>query len=156
MYDLQILYYLVFNIEIYQNERNFYSNIYKYCYIYTKKYPKKYPYIKNAIINQLSILLQCVKKSQQKRILQLEETVSSDIEETVSSDIEETVSKTLKILINDLENLQYQELTCAICHQIITTDKIKRLKCGHIYCNSCINQWINRSHNCPTCREVIY
>jgi hypothetical protein len=47
--------------------------------------------------------------------------------------------------------------TCAIClDDVLTKAGSKRLKCGHVFHGSCINQWLRsentNSHCCATCR----
>jgi len=34
------------------------------------------------------------------------------------------------------------------------TDPIK-LRCSHIFCDSCISEWFERERTCPMCRAVI-
>jgi hypothetical protein len=47
--------------------------------------------------------------------------------------------------------------TCAVCQEGITlTDTARKINhCEHIYHQSCIDQWFNRSVHCPTCRYDI-
>lgn len=46
---------------------------------------------------------------------------------------------------------------CSICLEFLS-DKIennKKLQCGHIFHNECINKWKNISNKCPCCRHII-
>lgn len=49
------------------------------------------------------------------------------------------------------------ELICSICHEVL--DNPMETPCRHIYCSSCIYNWVNRSitreNNCPTCRTKV-
>lgn len=44
-------------------------------------------------------------------------------------------------------------INCTICLEEIKNKK--ELKCGHVYCKSCINKWFETNNICPICREVI-
>lgn len=43
--------------------------------------------------------------------------------------------------------------TCNICLNNI--HDCRTLSCGHIFCRSCINTWLNAHDTCPTCRSSI-
>ena len=30
-----------------------------------------------------------------------------------------------------------------------------KLNCSHIFCESCINEWLDDHQTCPLCREVV-
>jgi len=47
-------------------------------------------------------------------------------------------------------------LECPICLDIIQRECLVT-KCGHKYCDTCINQWLNimKNSNCPYCRAPI-
>jgi len=46
---------------------------------------------------------------------------------------------------------------CAICYSDFIEDKdAYKLKCKHVFHNSCINQWIKNSKTCPICRYNIF
>ena len=43
--------------------------------------------------------------------------------------------------------------SCIICFSDFNkNDKIKILKCGHIYHKECINEWFKKKELCPICR----
>jgi len=44
-----------------------------------------------------------------------------------------------------------ENFTCAICLMIYERPH-KLQKCGHIFCWSCLDQWITSNTNCPICR----
>ncbi|GMT23754.1 hypothetical protein PFISCL1PPCAC_15051, partial [Pristionchus fissidentatus] len=43
------------------------------------------------------------------------------------------------------------DLKCAICHHIYVSPVM--LSCGHSFCSTCAVEWLNKRHNCPTCRR---
>ena len=46
---------------------------------------------------------------------------------------------------------------CIICkEEFMKNDKMKKLKCGHHFCEQCINKWFNNNNTCPNCRTPIY
>jgi hypothetical protein len=62
-----------------------------------------------------------------------------------------------KLTINLIKNtIHINELNdCIICYE--NKKKMLKTNCNHIFCDSCINQWINNieSNNCPYCRQDI-
>lgn len=47
-------------------------------------------------------------------------------------------------------NHKIKEVTCSIC--LDKPNKPKTLKCGHVFCNLCINIWLDKNYQCPYCR----
>ncbi|KAI7239483.1 hypothetical protein KC330_g1853 [Hortaea werneckii] len=43
--------------------------------------------------------------------------------------------------------------SCPICYQTFT-EPVKT-PCGHIYCRECLEAWLERTNNCPTCRTLL-
>ena len=43
-------------------------------------------------------------------------------------------------------------LTCYICLDLCNSNT-RTLYCGHEFCSSCINHWIEINNTCPVCRE---
>jgi hypothetical protein len=41
---------------------------------------------------------------------------------------------------------------CSICHDNFNSDTCGVLNCGHIFHQTCIEEWLNYSINCPLCR----
>lgn len=43
--------------------------------------------------------------------------------------------------------------TCTICLEAMSDkeEAIRKLACGHLYCNSCITEWLAKSKKCPVC-----
>ena len=45
---------------------------------------------------------------------------------------------------------------CAICYETTDNPSLCLTSCGHLFCNSCLNQWFDKgSASCPICREKI-
>ncbi|GBM39702.1 hypothetical protein AVEN_47509-1 [Araneus ventricosus] len=45
------------------------------------------------------------------------------------------------------------EFACPIClGTSFRQDQIKRLRCSHVFHQSCIDMWLNNNGNCPLCR----
>jgi len=44
--------------------------------------------------------------------------------------------------------------TCPICLEsfIESKNQIRKLKCSHLYCDDCINQWLKKNKRCPCCQ----
>jgi len=64
--------------------------------------------------------------------------------------------KTLYLIIK-MEHFIEEDLSmCVICFgdfcQLEST--IIRLKCGHLYCKSCIYEWLRQNSTCPNCRLI--
>lgn len=52
---------------------------------------------------------------------------------------------------NDIE-----EYICCICRLIPNPQTcIEEKNCGHLFCNYCLNNWLQNSNNCPICKELI-
>jgi hypothetical protein len=45
------------------------------------------------------------------------------------------------------------DMACAICHDIFYPPV--SLLCGHTFCRSCLDWWLDQVSNCPTCRQVV-
>jgi hypothetical protein len=56
----------------------------------------------------------------------------------------------------DIINLEEPTL-CSICRDTITSNSVCRKikKCNHLFHIVCIDQWLERSVNCPLCRSVV-
>jgi hypothetical protein len=53
-------------------------------------------------------------------------------------------------------NKNFENNECIICLEpMIVNNKVKILRCGHIYHYDCINQWIEKKGeiNCPLCSK---
>lgn len=53
----------------------------------------------------------------------------------------------LQMLSNSLQN----EFKCSICMQVIVN--ATSLVCSHIFCKTCIDEWLKKNKNCPSCRR---
>jgi len=47
-----------------------------------------------------------------------------------------------------------ETLQCPICMDTIQSECLVT-KCGHKYCDKCINQWLEKNSACPYCRAPI-
>ena len=56
----------------------------------------------------------------------------------------------------DIINLEEPTL-CSICRDTITSNSVcRKIKnCNHLFHIVCIDQWLERSVNCPLCRSVV-
>ena len=43
---------------------------------------------------------------------------------------------------------------CAICHENTLREPVM-LRCSHIFCAECVEQWFERRPICPLCRAVV-
>lgn len=43
-------------------------------------------------------------------------------------------------------------ISCSICCDPLLADKVVILKCGHLFHEDCLTEWIKRSKTCPECR----
>jgi len=46
-----------------------------------------------------------------------------------------------------------EEMMCSICSE---NSKDAVLECGHRYCTPCIEEWLKKKSQCPTCRMQVY
>jgi hypothetical protein len=42
---------------------------------------------------------------------------------------------------------------CPICHD--TLSRPAKTHCGHIFCDDCLEIWLDRERSCPMCRSSI-
>lgn len=72
----------------------------------------------------------------------------------------ETIISESKFLLTMLEKINNTDITasdeeanvCAICFE---ENQLSLTKCGHVYCKECIVEWMNKRHNCPTCKKEL-
>ena len=66
---------------------------------------------------------------------------------------------------NSLVIIENKHLECLICQDIIDTNNQRIISCcragnfdsGHIYCESCLKQWLKEDcRTCPTCRNKLF
>jgi hypothetical protein len=46
-------------------------------------------------------------------------------------------------------------MECTICFENITKENKYQTKCNHVFCNSCITNWLLLNLTCPMCRNPI-
>ncbi|KTW30000.1 E3 ubiquitin-protein ligase IRC20 [Pneumocystis jirovecii RU7] len=56
----------------------------------------------------------------------------------------------LKHLRKTSQNASEMDKTCVICQNIFNFGILT--KCGHIFCKSCITQWLSEHRTCPSCK----
>lgn len=42
-----------------------------------------------------------------------------------------------------------EELMCAVCHSMVIEPRV--VGCGHMFCKSCLDQWMSLNKTCPMC-----
>ncbi|GBG28411.1 DnaJ-like subfamily C member 7 [Hondaea fermentalgiana] len=47
----------------------------------------------------------------------------------------------------------YEEFICAICVQLVDLEESVLTSCSHVYCRSCMEEWLRRKRSCPTCNK---
>ena len=62
------------------------------------------------------------------------------------------------ILLSDKRHLE--DLTCALCHKLISLESWVTTPCHHPLCKKCVETWLTKSpahasHNCPHCNQSI-
>ena len=52
------------------------------------------------------------------------------------------------------EKIWNKKTCCAVClEELKDGANVTKLKCGHLYCTSCIEKWLSSSITCPYCRQ---
>jgi len=58
---------------------------------------------------------------------------------------------------NNLYNNLYNKDECIIClNETLSTDKLRILKCKHVFHIGCIDTWLTLKLECPVCRSNVY
>ena len=58
--------------------------------------------------------------------------------------------------LDEQSKTNIEDYTCCICQLIPDPEtSIEEENCGHIFCFLCINQWLNKSEECPFCKMKI-
>mmetsp|Transcript_4523 Transcript_4523/g.4667 ORF Transcript_4523/g.4667 Transcript_4523/m.4667 type:complete len:622 (-) Transcript_4523:318-2183(-) len=60
-------------------------------------------------------------------------------------------STTQFVLSHESHSLEY---TCPICQHLVELD-CSTTSCSHVFCSSCITQWLSHALRCPTCNKDI-
>ena len=54
----------------------------------------------------------------------------------------------------DDSGTSYETKSCIICWKEFNNGiKVTKVRCGHIFCCECIEEWISQSTTCPYCRK---
>ena len=49
-----------------------------------------------------------------------------------------------------------EDYICCICESIPNPETaLEEENCGHLFCQNCLNNWLEKSKNCPFCKEII-
>ena len=84
------------------------------------------------------------------------EEQKSDIEELESDNKDEEDEEDEDVSETELQKLNRRVLnneTCSVCCELLETDIVRILACGHYYHEKCIEQWFYIINTCPECRE---
>ncbi len=54
---------------------------------------------------------------------------------------------------NEFDDPLLKRLICPICLDVFN-DAVHLDKCGHEFCNSCLESWLSKRPSCPICRET--
>lgn len=68
------------------------------------------------------------------------------------------INKTNNKLSSDgtsVDDLPVDLYDCAICYDKIQKENNSKTKCGHYFCRTCLNAWLEWNTTCPMCRTVI-
>ena len=66
-----------------------------------------------------------------------------------------------KCLIKQQQSFVYEEAAndnkdCAVClEEFEIGTNVTKLKCGHLFCSECIEEWLSKSITCPCCRQSL-
>lgn len=53
------------------------------------------------------------------------------------------------------EELPADLYDCTICYDKIKKENNSKTRCGHYFCRTCLDAWMNVNTTCPICRTVI-
>lgn len=56
---------------------------------------------------------------------------------------------------NEAETDGEADPTCSVCMQSFEGTYVRTLACGHVFHDTCIDEWVKRTENCPLCRREI-
>ena len=55
-----------------------------------------------------------------------------------------------------IDRINFKSETCTICLDGYSwRQRVRTLKCGHIFHENCINTWLNQKRTCPLCRDNV-
>ena len=58
--------------------------------------------------------------------------------------------------LNESSRINIEDYICCICQYIPNPETaIEEENCGHLFCKICLNQWLDKSKECPFCKEII-
>jgi hypothetical protein len=65
------------------------------------------------------------------------------------------------VALTAMQNDKYDQKTCTICFNefadqraIQESGKLIKTKCGHIFHEKCLNNWLKKKNNCPLCKKT--
>jgi tetratricopeptide (TPR) repeat protein len=53
------------------------------------------------------------------------------------------------------EHSHYSSFMCKICNELVANDAIVTVRCNHLFCRSCFDDWAAKSTACPACNIPI-
>eukprot|EP00833_Pecoramyces_ruminatium_P003638 jgi/Orpsp1_1/1177670/evm.model.c7180000062374.2 len=60
-----------------------------------------------------------------------------------------------EFLVESSKN-EIEDYICCICQLIPNPQTcIEEKNCGHLFCSSCLNSWLQKSNYCPLCKELV-
>jgi hypothetical protein len=60
--------------------------------------------------------------------------------------------KDITKVLDDYDGLTLEEDVCVICQDNLGVNPMAQTLCKHIYCRSCISQWLTENKKCPVCQ----
>lgn len=58
--------------------------------------------------------------------------------------------------LDETSKTNIEDYICCICQSIPNPETaLEEENCGHLFCETCINQWLVKSKDCPFCKEII-
>ena len=61
----------------------------------------------------------------------------------------------LDVKLVQSDETHYMTFICNICHKVADLDAMVTSKCSHAFCKGCLESWLPKSPNCPTCTTPI-
>ncbi|UVT30837.1 hypothetical protein PvNV_033 [Penaeus vannamei nudivirus] len=121
---------------------------------------KKYQQRNNQIVQSIMALLETqrlLKVGINENIFnanRIQEKIKESREhmEKLESGIKTSGSRHVDVLLNiNNDEPRNTDMECLICMQVYTTPSAG--ECGHMFCKTCILEWLKKTKTCPVCRK---